>query len=224
MPDHLLSIYERALKRRSSVCALVGLCLLIMPGAVWYWIGLWTADRALKPLSVRLESKSSNQVYLTKSERYFVYIRFKPVGPLAGAGEDFLTPRAKAIPCDFKVVLSDSAATLKEEIVTSLKPAYESADQRLGYELVNFDTNESGLYQLSIESLSSFDDYSIAEPTLEVHLSHADWEGRMFIRSVGNFIFLPAMILGLVLMIAGPFLQRDSARKRRIVQSPSGSF
>jgi hypothetical protein len=205
------------LKHRSAVCTLLGVVLLIMSGSIWYWIRSWSADSALKPLSVPFESKSSHQFYLAKSERYIIYMKFQTVGPLAGAEEDFLTPKAKSIPCDFKVILTQGGTTLKDETITSLKPALGSMDGRLGYMLFYFDTNRSGLCELSIDSLSSFEAYSVAHPTLEVHLSHADWEGRMILRDVSNFVFLPGIILGVVLMIVGPLLKRP--RRKSIVRT-----
>jgi hypothetical protein len=210
MPDHLLSIYEQTLKHRSLVCALFGLCLLVLSGGGWYWIRSFTSDQSLKPLSVPFESKTSNQFYVAKSERYIIYMKFQTVGPLAGADEN---PKAKSIPCDFKVVLTQGGTTLKDETITSLKLALGSIDGRdVGYMLLYFDTNRSGLCQLSIESLSSFEAYSVTNPTLEVHLSHADWEGRMILRDVSKFVFPPAMILGVVLMIVGPFLKRPGRK------------
>jgi hypothetical protein len=213
MPDHLLSIYEKTLKHRSSVCTLFGLCLLVLSGGVWYWISSFTSDQSLKPLSVQLESKNSNEFYLAKSERYFIYMDFKAVGPLAGVDQDFLTPKAKPIPCNLKLVLTQGETTLKEEIITSLKPALGPRDGRVGYRLLFFDTNKSGLYRLSIEGLSSLEAYSVADPILEVHLSHADWEGRMILRDVSKFVFPPAMILGVLLMIVGPFLKRPRRKE-----------
>src|SRR6267142_807174 len=150
MPDHFLSIYEKTLKHRSSVCTLFGFCLLVLSGGVWYWISSFTSDQSLKPLSVPLESKNSNEFYLAKSERYIIYMKFRVTGPLAGVEEDFLTPKAKSIPCDFKVVLSQGETTLKDEIITSLKPALGPLDGRVGYMLLYFDTNRSGRYRLSI--------------------------------------------------------------------------
>jgi len=125
-----------------------------MSGSVWYWIRSWSADSALKPLSVPFESRTSHEFYLAKSERYFIYLDFRAVGPLAGADEDFLTPKAKSIPCDFKVVLTQGETTLKDEIITSLKPAFRPSNGRVGYQLFYFDTNTSGPYKLSIESLA----------------------------------------------------------------------
>ena len=170
---------------------------------------------ALKRLTVPFESRTSNQIYFEKSKRYFIYMDFQAVGPLAGAHQDSLTPKAKSIPCDFKVVLTQGGTTLKDEIITSLKPASASADGRLWYSLFYFDTNESGRGQLSIESLSSFEAYSVADPRLLVELNSADWEGRMILRDVSNFVFPPGIILGVVLMIVGLLLKR--LRRKRIV-------
>lgn len=200
---------SKTLKRRSSVCTLFGLCLLVASSGAWYWISSFTSDHSLKPLTVPFESSTSNQFYLAKSERYFIDMTFQTVGPLAGADEDFLTPRAKSIPCNFKVLLTQSGTTLKDETITSLKPALGPMDGRVGYMLCYFDTSKSGPCQLSIESLSSFEAYSVADPMLEVHLNPADWEGRMILRDVSNFVFPPAIILGVVLMIVGPFLKRS---------------
>jgi hypothetical protein len=219
MSDHLLSIYEQTLKHRSSVCTLFGLCLLVLSGGAWYWIRSFTSDQSLKPLSVPFESKTSNEFYLAKSERYIIYMKFRVAGPLAGVDEDFLTPKAKSIPCDFKVVLTQGGITLKDEIITSLKPALGPMDGRVGYMLLYFDTNRSGLCQLSIESLSGFEAYSVADPTLEVHLTHAAWEGRMILRDVSKFVFPPAMILGVVLMIVGPFLKRPRRKSVEAIRT-----
>jgi hypothetical protein len=217
MPDHLLSIYEQTLKHRSSVCTLLGLCLLVLSGGAWLWIRSFTSDQALTPLTVPFESSTSSQFYLASSNRYFIDMTFQALGPLAGAEEDFLTPKAKSIPCDFKVVLTQGGTTLKDEIITSLKPAFRPSNGRVGYQLFYFDTNKSGPYKLSIESLSSFEAYSVTNPTLEVHLNPADWEGRMILRDVSKFVFPPAMILGVVLMIVGPFLKRP--RRKGIVSA-----
>jgi hypothetical protein len=107
---------------------------------------------------------------------------------------------------------------LKEEEITSLEPASgPSPDGRFGYEMFYFDTNKSGLCQLSIEGLSSLDAYSVADPRLEVYLTVAEWEGRMILRDVSKFVFPPAMIIGVVLMIVGPFLRRP--RRKSIVSA-----
>jgi hypothetical protein len=217
MSDRFLSIYEQTLKHRSSVCTLFGLCLLVLSGGAWYWISSFTGDQSLKPLSVPFEAKTVNEFYLAKSERYFIYMDFKTVGPLAGVDEEFLTGKAKSIPCNLKVVLTQGGTTLKDETVTSLKPALGSMDGRVGYRLLFFDTNKSGPCRLSIESLSSFEAYSVTNPTLEVHLSHADWEGRMILRDVSKFVFPPTMILGAILMIVGPLLKRP--RRKSIVSA-----
>jgi hypothetical protein len=209
--------YFQRLKHRSAVCSLLGFFLFIISASVWYWIRSWSGEHALKPLSVPFESKTSHQFYLAKSERYFIYMDFHAVGPLEGADEDFLTPKANSIPCDFKVVLTQGGTTLKDETITSLKPALGLRDGRVGYRLLYFDTNKSGLCELSIESLSSFEAYYGADPTLEIHLSHADWEGRMILRSVSNFVFPPGIILGVVLMIVGPLLK--TPRRRSIVNA-----
>jgi hypothetical protein len=219
MPDHLLSIYERTLKHRSAVCILFGLCLLVLSGGAWQWIRSFTSDQALKPLSVPFEARISHQFYVEKSKRYFVYMNFQAVGPLASAKEDSLTPKARSIPCDFKVVLTQGGITLKDEIITSLKPASASADGRLWYSLFYFDTNESGLGQLSIESLSSFEAYSVADPKLLVELNSADWEGRMILRDISKFVFPPGMILGVILMIVGPFLKRPRRKSVEAIRT-----
>jgi hypothetical protein len=219
MPDHFLSIYEQTLKHRSSVCTLSGLCLLVLSGCAWYWISSFTSDRSLKPLSVPFESNAVNEFYVAKSERYFIYMDFKAVGPLAGVDEDFLTPKAKPIPCNLKLVLTQGGTTLKDEIITSLKPALGSMDGRVGYRLLFFDTNKSGLCRLSIESVSSFEAYSVTDPTLEVHLTHAAWEGRMILRDISKFVFPPSMILGVILMIVGPFLKKPRRKSIEAIRA-----
>ena len=219
MADQLVSIYEKTLKHRSSVCTLFGLCLLVLSGCTWYWIMSWTSDGALKPLVVSFESRISKQIYFEKSKRYFIYMSFQPVGPLAGVEKDSLTPRAKSIPCDFKVVLTQGGIALKDEVITSLKPASASEDGRLWYSLFYFDTNESGVGQLSIESLSSFEAYSVAAPRLLVELNSADWEGRMILRDVSKFVFPPGIILGAVLMIVGPFLKRPRQKSMEAIRT-----
>lgn len=221
MPDHFLSIYEQTLKHRSSVCTLFGLCLLVLSSCAWYWIRSFTNDQALKPLAVPFESSTSSQFYLASSNRYFFDMTFETVGPLAAAAEDFLTPKAKSVPCDFKVVLTQGGTTLKDEIITSLKPAFRPSNGRVGYQLFYFDINTSGPYKLSIESLSSFQAYSVADPILEVHLNPADWEGRMILRDVSKFVFPPALILGVVLIVVGPFLKRP---RRKSIEAITGKI
>jgi hypothetical protein len=103
-----------------------------LSGGAWYWIRSFTGDQALKPLTVPFESSTSSQFYLASSNRYFIDMTFQTLGPLAGADEDFLTPRAKSIPCDFKVVLTQGGTTLKDEIITSLKPAFRPVKGRVG--------------------------------------------------------------------------------------------
>ena len=110
---------------------------------------------------------------------------------------------------------------MKDDIITSLTPAFGPVDGRVGYRLFFFDTDKSGPCELSIDILSSFEAYSVAEPRLLVDLSHADWEGRMILRSVGNFVFPPGILLGVVLMIVGPFLK--SPRRKSAVNTFTAS-